>query len=164
MRWTPQPFSDRAACSERCVMNRLLRPLPAAGQHVALLVARVLVGVVLVAHGWQKLDEYTLDGTTASFEDMGVPGARAAAVFAAFVELGGGVLLIVGLLTPVVALLVVLDMAGAWYFAHREAGILSSGGGGELVMVIGAVALAIGAVGAGRFSLDEALRRRATAH
>ncbi|WGY01853.1 DoxX family protein [Nocardioides sp. QY071] len=144
-------------------MNRLLRPLPATGQHLALLVARVLVGVVLVAHGWQKLDEYTLDGTAASFEVMGVPGARAAATFAAFAELGGGALLIIGLLTPVAALLVALNMAGAWYYGHRGTGIFVAEGGGELVMVIGAVVLAIAATGAGRFSLDAILQRRATA-
>lgn len=141
-------------------MKRLLHPLPAAAQDAALLVARVLVGVVLVAHGWQKLDEYTLSGTAASFADMGVPAARAAATFAAFVEVGGGVLLILGLLTPVAALLVVLDMLGAWYFAHRDGGLFVAEGGGELVMVIGAVALAIGAIGAGRFSLDGAVLGR----
>ncbi|MBU2698189.1 DoxX family protein [Pimelobacter sp. 30-1] len=144
-------------------MKRLLHPLPALAQDSALLAARLLVGVVLIAHGWQKLDEYTLAGTAASFDDMGVPAARAAATFAAFVEVGGGALLIVGLLTPVAALLVALDMAGAWYFAHRDAGIFVTEGGGELVMVIAAVVLAIGAIGAGRFSLDGALLRRATA-
>lgn len=145
-------------------LRTLFHPLPTAAQDVALLAARVLLGVVLVAHGWQKLDEFTLAGTAASFDEMGVPAARAAATFAAFVEVGGGVLLIVGLLTPVAALLVVLDMAGAWYFAHRDGGLFVAEGGGELVMVIGAVALAIGAIGAGRLSLDGVLRRRADAH
>ncbi|MFJ9313097.1 DoxX family protein [Pimelobacter simplex] len=142
-------------------MTRLLGPLPTAAQDVALLAARVLLGVVLVAHGWQKLDEYTLSGTSASFDQMGVPLPRAAATFAALTELGGGVLLIVGLLTPLAALLVALDMLGAWWFAHRDSGIFVGEGGGELVMVIGAVALVIGALGAGRISADGMLRRTA---
>ncbi|XBB66795.1 DoxX family protein [Nocardioides sp. WV_118_6] len=142
-------------------MRRLLGPFPAAAQDAGLLVARLLLGLVLVAHGWQKLDTYTIDGTTASFDEMGVPVPRAAATFAAFAELGGGLLLVLGLLTPVAALLVVLDMVGAWYFAHRDQGIFADAGGGELVMVIGAVALVLGVLGSGRLSLDGLLRRRA---
>lgn len=140
-------------------LHHLFAPLPAAAQDVGLLAARLLVGVVLVAHGWQKLDEYTLTGTTASFDQMGVPMPRVAATFAAVTEVGGGILLILGLFSSVAALLVVLDMAGAWYFAHRDGGIFVAEGGGELVMVIGAVALAIGVLGAGRLSVDGVLRR-----
>jgi putative oxidoreductase len=46
---------------------------------------------------------------------MGVPAPQAAALFAAVLELGGGTLLLVGLLTPVAAALVVLDMMGAFW-------------------------------------------------
>ncbi|WP_408897227.1 DoxX family protein [Nocardioides sp. R1-1] len=141
-------------------MRHLFTPPPVVVQDVALLLARLLAGSVLVAHGWQKLDEYTLSGTAASFDAMGVPAPRLAATFAAVAELGGGVLLVLGLLTSVAAVVVLLDMAGAWYFAHRDAGIFVAEGGGELVMVIGAAALLLGALGAGRVSIDGALAGR----
>jgi putative oxidoreductase len=125
-----------------------------AQRDVALLGARALLGVVLIAHGWQKLNDWGLEGTKAGFADMGVPNAGPAAAFAIAVELGGGALLLAGLLTPLVALLVVADMAGAFWFAHRGTTVFVGDGGWELVAVIGAAALALAAVGAGRLSID----------
>jgi putative oxidoreductase len=46
---------------------------------LSLLVSRVALGVILVAHGWQKFDEWTLSGTAASFGDMGIPAPTVAA-------------------------------------------------------------------------------------
>lgn len=97
---------------------------------IVILVSRVTVGAILVAHGWQKFFTNGIDATAQGFEGMGVPAATAAAIFAATVELVGGALLIVGLFTPVVALLVVADMAGAFWYAHREAGTIFVGDGG----------------------------------
>ena len=47
--------------------------LPSTARDVLLLVARVLIGIVLIAHGWQKFATYGIAGVTASFEKMGVP-------------------------------------------------------------------------------------------
>lgn len=127
------------------------------GNSLALFVSRVIVGVVLIAHGWQKFHEWTIAGTTSSFEDMGVPMASAAAPFAAGLELIGGGLLIVGLFTRVVGYLVAAEMVGAGIFAgHFENGVFVTNGGWELVMVIAAAALAFAAAGPGRFALDHA--------
>lgn len=57
---------------------------------LAILVARIGIGAVFVAHGWQKLVTYGMDGTAASFDQMGVPLPTLAAWFAALVELVGG--------------------------------------------------------------------------
>lgn len=137
-----------------------------AQRDLALLAVRALLGVVLIAHGWQKLDQWGLEGTKAGFADMGVPNAGPAAAFAIIAELGGGALLLVGLLTPLAALLVVANMAGAFWFAHRGTTVFVGDGGWELVAAIGAGALALFAVGAGRLSIDGILlgtwrRRRA---
>ena len=61
---------------------------------------------------------------------------------AALVELVGGALILVGLATPLVALLVVLNMAGAFWFAHRDGGVFVTDGGWELVAVIAAASTA----------------------
>lgn len=132
---------------------------------IVILLARVGLGVILIAHGWQKFSTNTIDGTAQFFESMDVPAATASAVFAASVELVGGVLLIIGLATPLVGLLVVLDMAGAWWFVHADAGtVFVDAGGYELVLALAAGAALVGAVGGGRISLDHlivgALRRR----
>ncbi|MFC5729426.1 MULTISPECIES: DoxX family protein [Nocardioides] len=142
---------------------KLGHPLPTPAVDLGLLLARVLIGIVLIAHGWQKFATYTLDGTAQSFDLMGVPAPQAAAVFAAVVELAGGTLLLVGLLTPVAAALVVLDMLGAFWFAHRSAGVFVADGGWELVAVIAALAVAVAAAGPGRASLDHAIDRKIAA-
>lgn len=134
----------------------------APARDLALLAGRVLLGIVLVAHGLQKLDQGGLAGTADGFAQMGIPLATASAAFAIGVEIVGGALLVVGLLTRLVGLLVVADMAGAFWFAHRDGGVFVSGGGWELVAVIGALGLALAASGAGRLSLDGLVGGRRT--
>lgn len=128
-------------------------------QDLALLVTRVVLGVVLIAHGWQKLDSQGLDATAQGFEAMGIPAPLASAYYATFVELVGGALLVAGLLTRLVAVLVLGDMLGAFWFAHRGTEVFTTDGGWELVAMIGAVALALVAAGAGRVSLDAGVTR-----
>jgi putative oxidoreductase len=139
--------------------------LPQTARDALMLVARIVLGVVLIAHGWQKFAQYGIGGTAASFEKMGVPLPAVSAVFAAVVELVGGLALLAGAATVVAALLVVLDMLGAFVLVHIGNGVFVTDGGFELVGVIAAAALLLAAVGPGRFSVDHALagRRRATA-
>ncbi|ACZ89952.1 DoxX family protein [Streptosporangium roseum] len=136
-------------------MRRLLYDLAA-------LIARLVLGVVFIAHGWQKLSSGGIDATTAGFATMGVPMPRVAATFAILVELGGGILLLLGLLTPLVGFLIAVDMLGAFIFAHMGKGVFVSEGGFELVGALGSAALLLAAGGAGRFSLDHLIfgRRR----
>lgn len=94
-------------------MRHLTHPAPVV-RDLGLLAARIILGVVLMAHGWQKFSEWGISGTAANFEKMGVPAPTLSALFAAVVEFAGGIALVLGILTPVVALLVVLDMAGAF--------------------------------------------------
>lgn len=142
---------------------KLGHPLPKPALDLGLLLARVLIGIVLIAHGWQKFNTYTLDGTAQSFDAIGVPDPQATAIFSAVVELGGGSLMLVGLLTPVAAALVVLDMLGAFWFAHRSAGVFVADGGWELVAVIAALSIAVAASGPGRASIDHAIDRKLAA-
>jgi putative oxidoreductase len=134
--------------------------LPKPTDDIAVLVARVLLGVVLMAHGLQKLVTDGIGGTTASFQAMGIPLPTVSALYAAVAEIGGGLLLLVGLATAVGAILVALDMAGALVFVHISNGVFVQSGGWELVGLIGVVALLIAAVGAGRFSIDGVLAAR----
>lgn len=127
---------------------------------ITLLIGRVALGIVLIAHGWQKFFTYGIDGTTASFEQMGIPLAAAAAIFAAVVELVGGILLIVGLAVPLVGLLVAVNMIGALLFVHASNGVFVGDGGYELVLVIGALGVVFAGVGAGGYALDRLIAGR----
>ena len=85
---------------------------------VCITISRILVGIVLIAHGWQKYDSWTIDGTARSFESMGVPWPNASAQIATYFELAAGVLLILGLLVRIVGPLLFIQMAFAFGFAH----------------------------------------------
>lgn len=137
---------------------------PSAATSLGLLVLRVVVGAVFAAHGAQKIFEYTLPGTIGSFEGMGIPLPEIAAPVVAFIELIGGILLVLGLFTRPVGILLAVDMIVALVAVHLPAGLWVGEGGYEFVAVLGVAALALAFTGAGRFSIDGAfLRGRAPA-
>nr|WP_202893613.1 DoxX family protein [Kribbella italica] len=124
-----------------------------------MLIARVGVGVVFVAHGWQKFRTNGLTATAGGFEQMGVPAPTLSAYYAAGAELIAGAALILGLLTSVAGVLLALDMVGAFLFVHLSNGVFVAEGGWELVVVLGLAALTLAAVGPGRYSVDRILTR-----
>ena len=139
-------------------LRSLTRPVHAS-RDLVLLIARVGLGVVFIAHGWQKYRTNGIDGTAAGFDQMGVPAPTRSAYYATAVELIGGAALILGALTTVAGILLTLDMVGAFAFVHLSNGPFVADGGWELVVVLGLAALTLAAVGAGRFSVDSAVTR-----
>ena len=134
--------------------------LPPTVRDVLMLVARLLLGAVLLAHGWQKLIGEGLGATSADFHRLGVPLPMLSAGFAASIETAGGLLFVVGLLTPIAGVVVSCLMVCAGHFAGDWSGGVIGSGGWELVGVIIAGALMLAAAGPGRFSLDHVLARR----
>ncbi len=128
---------------------------------LALLIARVLVGYVLVMHGWQKLHTNGISNVEKGFDAMGIPAPALAAQYATWVEFIGGILLIIGLALPLVGLLIAADMAGALIYAHLDNGLWVTPGsiGYEYVLVLLAAALAIGFAKPGFTALDHYLFR-----
>lgn len=147
-------------------MNTLLRRIlfPLAGaQDIAMLVGRILLGVVLMAHGYEKYVQWGLDGTSERFTQLGVPFPLLSAFYAATVELLGGALLIFGAATTLISAMVVLDMIGAAIFSRAVVNgirLLPNQQGWELNGTILALAAALLAFGAGCYSIDHVLRRR----
>ncbi|BCT75331.1 membrane protein [Sinomonas cyclohexanicum] len=129
---------------------------------IARTVLRVALGAVFFAHGWQKFFEYTIPGAQGAFAQMGVPAAQLAAPVSAGLELVGGALLIVGLLTRVAGVLLAVEMLSALFLVHVSAGMFVEKGGMELVLVLAAGAAAVALVGPGRLSLDAALFGRSS--
>jgi putative oxidoreductase len=129
---------------------------------LGLLIVRVGLGVVMIAHGWQKYALNTLDGTRQGFAQMGVPFPDLAAMGVTALEIFGGAAIILGLLTPLVGLAYTATMIGAAVLVHGPNGFFASGGGYEFVGLLAVLSLGLAVSGAGRFSLDHALvgRRR----
>lgn len=126
-----------------------------------LLLARVGIGAVFLAHGLQKLNEWGYEGTKESFNAMGAPVPAVSAFLATWIEIVAGIGLIAGLLVPLAGFLLAVDMVGAIFIAHIDNGIWIGEGGYELALALGAGALALAAAGAGRISLDALLFSRA---
>ena len=119
--------------------------------------ARITLGAIFIAHGWQKFNEWTIAGTSDSFAQMGVPLADIAAPVATFIELIGGALLILGALTPIVGFLLAANVIGALIIVHLVPTPFVDQGGWELVAALAAGALLIAAAGPGRLSVDRLL-------
>lgn len=126
----------------------------------ALLLSRILLGVILIAHGWDKFQITGLEGVSGYFDSLGIPAAAVAAPAVALIEIIGGALLILGLFTPIVSIIITVVMVGAALFAHLSNGIFITNGGWELVGAIAAGTLALAALGAGRYSMDALLDAR----
>lgn len=127
---------------------------------VGILLARIGIGSVFLAHGLQKLNTYGYAGTKASFQGMDVPMASVSAFVVTWLEILGGIALIVGVLTPIVGALFALDMLGAYFFAHIDMGLWMADGGYELVLSLGMGSLLLAVVGAGGLSVDALLAPR----
>ena len=123
------------------------------------MVVRVLVGVIMAAHGWQKLQGGP-SGFAQGLAGMGVPLPELMAYVVTFVELIGGVLLIVGFLARLAALLLTIDLVVAILLVKVNVGLIApqgSGAGAELDLALIAGLLVVLLAGPGRLSVDQAL-------
>lgn len=125
---------------------------------IGLLVLRLVVGLTMAAHGGQKLfgwfGGYGLAGTGGFLESLGFRPGRVHAALAGGAELVGGLLIALGLLTPVGAALVIAVMVVAIVTVHLAKGFFVSDGGAEYNLVIIAASAALAFTGAGAYSLD----------
>jgi putative oxidoreductase len=127
--------------------------------NLALLILRIATGIVILAHGYNHIFRGgKIKGTAGWFGSMGMKPGILHAWLASITELGSGVLLLAGLLTPLAAGGVLGVMLVAFVTAHRKNGffIFRPGQGWEYVIYIACVCVAIGAAGAGQWSLDHA--------
>jgi putative oxidoreductase len=132
----------------------------AAAVNVALLVLRVVLGIVFLAHGINHLvGGGRIAGTARWFESLGMRPGIVHAWLASVTEVASGVLLIVGLLTPLAGAGVVGTMLVAWVTNHLRNGffIFRPGEGYEYVMVLACLGVVVAILGAGEWSLDHAL-------
>jgi putative oxidoreductase len=128
-------------------MRRLLPLNPDA----ALLILRVVLGIIMLYHGWPKLTN--LGGTIDGFTGMGIPLPALSALFATLAEVGGGLLMLLGALSDVAGLLFAIDMLGAITFVHAKNGFAVSEGGVEWPLALLAMALTVALAGPGRYSI-----------
>lgn len=120
---------------------------------------RIVLGIVFLMHGGQKLFVYGLEGVTGSFTQMGIPAASLAALFTTVAEFGGGLALLLGLFTRVAAALTAVVMLGALFTVHLAAGFFLPNGY-EYVLMLLAASGALVLLGSGPLAADNLLGRR----
>ena len=126
-----------------------------------LLLARLVLGTLIAAHGGQKLfgwlGGYGIAGTAGYFEQLGFRPARLFVITASVSELAGGILIALGLLGPVGPALVLSVMIVAAVSVHWEKGLFAGTNGIEVPLLYSAAAVALALIGPGPFSLDAVL-------
>jgi putative oxidoreductase len=126
-----------------------------AATDTTLLVLRVVLGLTMAAHGYNKFfGKGGLAGTAGWFDSIGMKPGMFHARVAASTEMAAGLGLAVGLLTPVPAAGFVALMFTAAWTVHRKNGFFIVKDGWEYNLVLAVVAVAIAGFGAGRYSLD----------
>jgi len=123
-----------------------------------LLLIRLVFGLVIAAHGAQKLfawfGGYGLDGTGQFLEGLGFRPGRLFAQLAGASEFGGGLLFALGLFGPLGSMLILAVMITAAVSVHWQGGLFATSNGFELPLVYATGAVAVALTGPGRYSVD----------
>jgi putative oxidoreductase len=135
--------------------------LDAATLGTGLLLARLVLGGLMVAHSGQKLfgwlGGYGIAGTAGFFEQLGFRPGRLFVVTASLSEMGSGILIALGLLGPVGPALLLSVMIVAAVSVHWKNGLFAGTSGIEVPLLYSTGAVALALTGYGPFSLDAVL-------
>jgi putative oxidoreductase len=127
---------------------------------VGLLVLRLVLGVIFIGHGAQKLfgsfGGPRISGFAKMLEQLGVKRAKPMAILAGLAEFVGGILAILGFLTPLAAL-ALIGVIVAVLTVHLKNGFFNTNGGYEFNLALAGIAFTLLIVGAGAYSLDSVL-------
>ncbi|CAM4067412.1 MULTISPECIES: DoxX family protein [Tsukamurella] len=129
-------------------------------QFFSLTTARIILGIVFVAHGWRSMFTVGPGQTGRFFESLGIPLPNFFAWVVGLTELFGGALLILGLAVPLVAVALIIDMLVAMFTVHIDKGFFSMNGGIELNLVLIAGLLAVAAVPQTSLGLDALILKK----
>ncbi|GAB1815256.1 DoxX family protein [Mycobacterium sp. MUNTM1] len=122
---------------------------------VGLLILRLVLGVTLAAHGYNKFfGGGRIPGTARWFESIGMKPGKFHATVAATTEMAAGLGLAAGFLTPIPAAGFVSLMLVAAWTVHRANGFFIVKEGWEYNLVLALSAVGVATLGAGKYSLD----------
>lgn len=125
-------------------------------------ILRIVVGFIFFMHGWQKFNEFGVNGVEGMLTGLGIPAPGLMAILLIATELIGGIMLILGLFTRYVAVAEAIAMVVALVTAHLNAGFFAQNGGYEYVLALIAASVALVLLGSGSLALDNLLSPRLT--
>ncbi|ASF17502.1 DoxX family protein [Shewanella sp. FDAARGOS_354] len=145
-------------------MKALIRKLLTSAPSFAPLALRIPIGIILMAHGSQKLfgwfGGYGLEGTGQWMASIGLTPGYLMALMAGSSEFFGGLLIIIGLLTRPTALVLSFTMVVAIFSVHIGNGLFLSNNGYEFGLALLAATVSLAVSGAGKLSADNLLAAR----
>ena len=139
---------------------KAVRPRGHVRDDIGLLVLRLALATMMLAHGYQKFviqGGFSFGATQAAFAQLGLPFAQVAGIGIIILELVGGLAMVFGLFTVIIGICYAVAMAAAVWFVHLPHGFFVADNGYELAGLTGVVALVLAITGAGRISLDRAI-------
>jgi putative oxidoreductase len=145
-------------------MTTVNAPRVQVARDAVLLLARIGLGIIMIAHGKLMYDfGGGLAGVGQLWGQMGIPLGSVTGPAVVLFEFVGGIAMILGLAVPIVGVLMALNMVGAWVLVHTSPLFSMDHNGPELSIMIGLLCLVLAVVGSGRFGLDHLIiaRRRA---
>ena len=144
--------------------NSLLKSVFITNNSIANLALRLPVGIILAAHGSQKLfgafGGYGLEGTGQWMESIGLAPGFLMALLAGSAEFFGGIALILGLLTRPAAMVSAFTMFIAIVTVHGSNGLFMSNNGYEFALSLLAITVALAIQGGGKYSIDSTIVKK----
>ncbi|MBZ5593819.1 MAG: DoxX family protein [Acidobacteriia bacterium] len=122
-------------------------------KHWGIAILRVMLAIVFLSHGGQKLFSFGFSGVQGAFEHMGIPLPAVMGPFVALLEFVGGALLALGVGVRWVAILLAIEMAVAVFKVHLPHGFFMSSNGYEYALTLFAANCCIALEGAGAASV-----------
>jgi putative oxidoreductase len=133
---------------------------PATSRSWGLTVLRVIVGIVFLVHGSQKVFGFGYHGVTGMFAHMGIPLPGVSAAIVMGVEFVGGIALILGLATRLAASLNAIDMIVAILMVHLKNGFSAQGNGYEYPLTLLGATICLALAGSGAASMEGFFAKR----
>ncbi|PKF80783.1 oxidoreductase [Vibrio sp. vnigr-6D03] len=145
-------------------MKTILKKITASNAGFATLALRTPIGIILIAHGAQKLfgwfGGYGLEGTGQWMASIGLAPSVLMAFLAGSAEFFGGLFLVLGLLTRPAALVTAFTMVIAIFSVHFENGLFLSNNGYEFGLALLAASVSLTISGSGKLALDQSLNKK----
>lgn len=120
---------------------------------VGLTLLRVIVAIIFLVHGYQKIFLLGLGDTGSFFGSVGIPLPGLAALLVASLELLGGLMILLGVLARSMALILLFDPLVAFFTVHLPKGFFAVEGGYEFVLLLVTACVVLVLSGPGRYAL-----------
>lgn len=144
-------------------MENIINKITRSNHNISMTILRVIVGIVFIAHGSQKLfglfGGYGLEGTGQFMASIGLQPGYLMALLAGLGEFIGGVSVLFGLLTRLGSLLLIAVSLVAMFVVHIHNGFFMASNGFEYILTLLTLSVVLLIEGSGKYSIDNLINK-----